>query len=70
MANLATVGSHHVNGVRPCTRTRAHPAVSWTTPPSGLTKFINVTQWRTAQRWIALANPLLRELLDGSIATN
>ncbi len=67
MAHLATVASHHVNGVAALhsdlVQSELFPdfAALW---PS---KFINVTNGVTPRRWLALANPQLRALLNETI---
>ncbi|QEY32456.1 glycogen/starch/alpha-glucan phosphorylase [Synechococcus sp. RSCCF101] len=67
MAHLATVGSHHVNGVAALhselVRTTLMPDFAEMWPE----KFTNVTNGVTPRRWVALANPELKALLDESV---
>ena len=63
MAHLATVASHHVNGVAELhsnlVRTSLMPDFAALWPQ----KFTNVTNGVTPRRWVALANPPLNALL-------
>ena len=64
MAHLATIGSHHVNGVAELhselVKTKLMPEFADLWPH----KFTNVTNGVTPRRWIASSNPCLVEVLD------
>jgi starch phosphorylase len=67
MANLATVGSHHVNGVA-----RLHSELLRQTVLrdfAGLwpEKFCNITNGVTPRRFVALSNPLIANLITNTI---
>jgi starch phosphorylase len=70
MAHLATVGSHHINGVAALhsdlirTRLLADFARLW---PQ---RFTNVTNGVTPRRWLALSNPPLAALLSETLGTD
>jgi starch phosphorylase len=70
MANLATVGSHKVNGVA-----RLHSDLLKQTVMSDFAqmwpeKFCNVTNGVTPRRFMALANPPLAKLISASLNTD
>ena len=70
MANLATVGSHAVNGVA-----RLHSELLKKTTLHDFYqlypgKFLNVTNGVTPRRWIALSNPELAQLIESKIGNH
>lgn len=67
MANLATVGSHHVNGVARLHSDLLRQTVMRDFAEIWPEKFCNVTNGVTPRRFIALANPHLTKLITGKI---
>ena len=67
MAHLATVGSHTVNGVAALHSELLKESVLQDFYELWPDKFTNVTNGVTPRRFLALSNPGLRELLDGTI---
>ena len=67
MAHLATIGSHHVNGVAALhsdlVQRQLFPDFAALWPQ----KFTNVTNGVTPRRWMALANPRLTHLINEAI---
>jgi starch phosphorylase len=67
MAHLATIASHHVNGVAALhselVKTELFPDFAALWPE----KFTNVTNGVTPRRWVALANPKLTALLNDAV---
>jgi starch phosphorylase len=67
MAHLATVGSHHVNGVARLHSDLLRATVMRDFAEMWPEKFTNVTNGVTPRRFIALANPPLAELITETI---
>ena len=67
MANLATVGSHAVNGVAALHTELLKKTVLHDFYELFPEKFFNVTNGVTPRRWLALSNPELSELISGKI---
>lgn len=67
MANLATVGSHAVNGVAALHSELLKKDVLRDMYEMYPRRFSNKTNGVTPRRWIALANPALTELVSGKI---
>ncbi|MEB3362433.1 MAG: glycogen/starch/alpha-glucan phosphorylase [Synechococcaceae cyanobacterium] len=67
MAHLATIASHHINGVAglhsELIKTELFPDFAALWPE----KFTNVTNGVTPRRWVALANPKLSALLNDAV---
>lgn len=70
MAHLATIGSHHVNGVAELhsdlIKSQLMPEFADLWPH----KFTNVTNGVTPRRWIASSNPSLTQVLDQYVGPN
>jgi starch phosphorylase len=67
MAYLATVGSHHVNGVARLHSELLKETVMHDFAEMWPEKFVNVTNGVTPRRFIAVSNPPLAELITASI---
>jgi glycogen phosphorylase len=67
MANLATVGSHHVNGVARLHSNLLRQTVMRDFAEIWPEKFCNVTNGVTPRRFLALANPHLTKLITSTI---
>jgi glycogen phosphorylase len=67
MANLATVGSHHVNGVAALHSDLLAKTVLSDFHAFSPEKFTNVTNGVTPRRFLALANPALTRLISEAI---
>ena len=67
MANLATVGSHAVNGVAQLHSELLKKTVLRDFYEFSPQKFLNVTNGVTPRRWLALSNPELSQLITSKI---
>jgi glycogen phosphorylase len=67
MANLATVGSHHVNGVARLHSDLLKQTVMRDFAELWPEKFCNVTNGVTPRRFVALSNPPLAQLINSRI---
>ena len=67
MANLATIGAHHINGVASLhsdlIKRQLLPEFADLWPD----KFTNITNGVTPRRWVSLANPDLSSLLEKKV---
>jgi starch phosphorylase len=70
MANLATVGSHAVNGVAALHTELLKTTVLHDFYELWPEKFFNVTNGVTPRRWVALSNPELFNLISSKIGDN
>ncbi|MGK7943169.1 MAG: glycogen/starch/alpha-glucan phosphorylase, partial [Microcystaceae cyanobacterium] len=70
MANLATVGSHHVNGVAELHSELVKETILRDFYQMFPERFTNVTNGVTPRRWIALSNPRLTQLITSKIGEN
>ncbi len=67
MAHLASVGSHHINGVAALHSDLLTKTVLKDMYDMYPDRFVNVTNGVTPRRWIALSNPGLTELITAKI---
>jgi starch phosphorylase len=67
MANLATVGSHHINGVAQLHSELLKETVMRDFAELWPEKFINITNGVTPRRFMAVSNPRLAELISAQI---
>jgi glycogen phosphorylase len=67
MANLATIGSSHVNGVAAMHSELVRNSLLRDFSEHEPQKFVNVTNGVTPRRWVALANPSLAALITEKI---